>query len=40
MEHMNNVHGLPAWNFDADTISENGLLPVEKVLETAGGTTK
>ena len=32
MEHMNNVHGLPTWNVDADTISENGLLPVEKAF--------
>ena len=32
MERMNNVHGLPTWNVDADTISENGLLTVEKVF--------
>ena len=32
MEHMNNVHGLPTWNVDADTISENGLIPVGKAF--------
>ena len=30
MEHMNNDHGLPTWNVDADTISENG--PVGKAF--------
>ena len=32
MERMNNVHGLTTYIVDADTISENGLLTVEKVF--------
>ena len=35
LEHMNGVHGLPAWNMDSENLQRLGILPTERDFGSA-----